>query len=79
MERAVGDARGGGTRREEEGEGMVAETWDPSHARRAPQPASLNGVPWLSAMGSLTPSVSSSGLENTTAGQSLRPLRAFLV
>lgn len=39
----------------------MADAWDPSHA----QPVTLGRVPWLSARGSLTPSVSSSGLQNT--------------
>lgn len=68
-----GDTRGGRTRTQEEGEGMGAETWAPP----TPPPVTLHGVPWLSVMGSLTPSVSSSGLENTTAGQWLRPLGAL--
>lgn len=56
---------------------MVAQTGDPPPIWPVPQPMTLRGVPWLSVMGSLTPSVSSSGLENT-AGQSLRPLRVSL-
>lgn len=46
----------------------MAEAWDPSHAQSTPRPMTLCRVPWLSVMGSLTPSVSSSGLENTTSG-----------
>lgn len=49
----------------------MAEAWDPSQP--AAQPMTSCGVPWLSVMGSLTPSVSSSGLENTTVRPSLRP------
>lgn len=45
----------------------MAEAWDPSHAQSTPWPMTLCRVPWLSVMGSLTPSVSSSGLENTTS------------
>lgn len=56
----------------------MGQSWDPAHSRLAPRPVTLPGVPWLSVMGSLTPSVSSSGLENTTKGQSLRSLRASL-
>lgn len=44
----------------------MAEAWDPSHARPAPRPMTLRRVPWLSVRGSLTPSVSSSGLQNTS-------------
>ena len=39
----------------------MADAWDPSQA----QPVTLGRVPWLSERGSLTPSVSSSGLQNT--------------
>lgn len=54
------------TRTEEAEGGEVAEAWDPSHAQPTPWPMTLCRVPWLSVMGSLTPSVSSSGLENTS-------------